>query len=222
MAEEEEESSIFRAEHSKCLSVQLVQDEAGVARDVFLYCKSHLRPGAAVPEPETLPASHIDGELNLISSTTMCPRTHPAPSALHLELSEALGCERTPRSAEKDSKLIHLPLDKFIACAGCLAPTCAPVEPTRAQCAEPAPSSIRYEAHPLDSVRSPLLQALPNFERQFRGHLRRGQAFQAAAAARLAAAEQLIAEMVGIWCCACPTLSADFDSADVAVWFCHR
>lgn len=63
-------------------------------------------------------------------------------------------------------------------------------------CAEPAPSSIRYEAHPLDSVRSPLLQALPNFERRFRGHLRRGQAFQAAAAARLVAAEQLIAEMV--------------------------
>lgn len=62
--------------------------------------------------------------------------------------------------------------------------------------AELAPGTIQYDAHPLDSAPSPLLRALPAYERDFRGHLRRGQALQAAGARRLAAAEQLLAEMV--------------------------
>ncbi len=61
-----------------------------------------------------------------------------------------------------------------------------------------AAGSIQYDAHPLDSAPSPLLRALPAYEREFRGHLRRAQALQTVGAARLAAAEQLIAEMVGI------------------------
>jgi hypothetical protein len=65
------------------------------------------------------------------------------------------------------------------------------------RCADVAAGSIQYDAHPLDSAPSPLLRALPAYEREFRGHLRRAQALQAAGAARLAAAEQLIAEMVG-------------------------
>lgn len=63
--------------------------------------------------------------------------------------------------------------------------------------ADVAAGSIQYDAHPLDSAPSPLLRALPAYEREFRGHLRRAQALQTVGAARLAAAEQLIAEMVG-------------------------
>ena len=63
--------------------------------------------------------------------------------------------------------------------------------------ADVAAGSIQYDAHPLDSAPSPLLRALPAYEREFRSHLRRAQALQAVGAARLAAAEQLIAEMVG-------------------------
>ena len=64
-------------------------------------------------------------------------------------------------------------------------------------CAEPVPGSIQYEAHPLDAAPSPLLRALPAYEREFRAHVSRGRAFADAAEARLAVADQLLAEMVG-------------------------
>ena len=38
------------------------------------------------------------------------------------------------------------------------------------------PGSVQYEAHALDSAPSPLLQTLPNYERQFRYHLQKAQA----------------------------------------------
>lgn len=54
------QSTIFSGDHA--MSSFAAQDEVGVARDVFLYCKSDLRPGASVPEPETLPRISVDGE----------------------------------------------------------------------------------------------------------------------------------------------------------------
>jgi len=54
------QSTIFLGNHA--MSSFAAQDEVGVARDVFLYCKSDLRPGASVPEPETLPRISVDGE----------------------------------------------------------------------------------------------------------------------------------------------------------------
>ena len=42
--------------------------------------------------------------------------------------------------------------------------------------AVPPPGSIQYEAHALDNVPSPLLQTLPNYERQFRYHLQKAKA----------------------------------------------
>ena len=38
------------------------------------------------------------------------------------------------------------------------------------------PGSIQYEPHVLDNAPSPLLQTLPNYERQFRYHLQKAQA----------------------------------------------
>jgi hypothetical protein len=74
---------------------------------------------------------------------------------------------------------------------------------TSAPNADVAAGSIQYDVHPLDSAPSPLLRALPAYEREFRGHLRRAQALQTVGAARLAAAEQLIAEMVGAGTASC-------------------
>lgn len=60
---------------------------------------------------------------------------------------------------------------------------------------EPTSGSIQYEEHPLDSAPSPLLRALPAFERQFRAHLRRANAFAKAAQVRLAQSDRLLSEM---------------------------
>ena len=64
------------------------------------------------------------------------------------------------------------------------------------QPAEPVSCGIKYESHPLDTSPSPLLRALPTYEREFRGHLLRANAFADAARARLAQSEQLLGEMV--------------------------
>lgn len=62
--------------------------------------------------------------------------------------------------------------------------------------AEPGAGSIQYEAHLLDSVPSPMVRALPVYERDFRGHLLRAQAVWAASQSRLQDAEQLLSELV--------------------------
>jgi hypothetical protein len=48
--------------HQAFMQRDVLQNAAGEEPDVFLYCKSHLRPGASVPEPETLEPIHVTGE----------------------------------------------------------------------------------------------------------------------------------------------------------------
>jgi hypothetical protein len=62
--------------------------------------------------------------------------------------------------------------------------------------ADPTSRSIQYDKHPLDSAPSPLLRALPAFERQFRAHVHRANAFAEAGKARLALSDRLLTEMV--------------------------
>ena len=38
-----------------------VQEDPSITRDVFLYCKAHLRSGAALPTPQQLTPIKIDG-----------------------------------------------------------------------------------------------------------------------------------------------------------------
>lgn len=54
---------------------------------------------------------------------------------------------------------------------------------------------IEYEPHPLDNS-SPLIRALPMYERDFRGHALRAKAFAEAGRTRLLQARQLLLEMV--------------------------
>lgn len=79
---------------------------------------------------------------------------------------------------------------------------------------EPTSGTNQYDEHPLDSAPSPLLRALPAFERQFRSHLRQADAYANAAQARLAQSDQVLAEMVCRSCCRShsPSHSATFSS----------
>ena len=43
-------------------------------------------------------------------------------------------------------------------------------------CAVTSPPTLTYEPHTLDAAPSPLIRALPDYERQFRFHLARAQA----------------------------------------------
>jgi hypothetical protein len=58
-----------------------VQDEQGRVRDVFLYCKAHLRPNALLPAPETLPdispavPSQAASAAQVVSSANSCTHT---------------------------------------------------------------------------------------------------------------------------------------------------
>ena len=56
------------------------------------------------------------------------------------------------------------------------------------------PGSIQYEPHALDRAPSPLLQTLPNYERQFRHHLQKAQAHLAVSQQREAICRQLLSE----------------------------
>ncbi len=60
--------------------------------------------------------------------------------------------------------------------------------------AVPPPGSIQYEPHALDSAPSPLLQTLPNYERQFRYHLQKAQAHLEVSQQREAICRQLLSE----------------------------
>ena len=60
--------------------------------------------------------------------------------------------------------------------------------------AVPPPGSIQYEPHALDSASSPLLQTLPNYERQFRYHLQKAQAHLEVSQQREAICRQLLSE----------------------------
>ena len=51
-------------------------------------------------------------------------------------------------------------------------------------CAVPARGEVRYEAHMLDSAASPLVAALPQYERGFRDHLAHARAHWDASQAR--------------------------------------
>jgi hypothetical protein len=50
--------------------------------------------------------------------------------------------------------------------------------------AVPAPGQVRYEAHMLDAAASPLVAALPQYERGFRDHLAAGRAYAEATQVR--------------------------------------
>ena len=60
--------------------------------------------------------------------------------------------------------------------------------------AVPPPGSIQYEPHALDSAPSPLLQTLPNYERQFRYHLQKAQAHLEVSQQRESICRQLLSE----------------------------
>ena len=64
--------------------------------------------------------------------------------------------------------------------------------------AEVGAGSIQYEAHLLDSVASPMVRALPAYERDFRSHLLRARAAWEASQSRLRDAEQLLSELVSL------------------------
>ena len=71
--------------------------------------------------------------------------------------------------------------------------------------AEPGAGSIQYEPHLLDSVPSPMMRALPVYERDFRGHLLRSRALWEASQNRLRDAEQLLSELVSPFAGSPPT-----------------
>lgn len=56
------------------------------------------------------------------------------------------------------------------------------------------PGSIQYKPHALDSAPSPLLQTLPNYERQFRHHLQKAEAHLEVSQQREAICRQLLSE----------------------------
>ena len=56
------------------------------------------------------------------------------------------------------------------------------------------PGSIQYEPHMLDSAPSPLLQTLPNYERQFRYHLQKAQGHLEVSYQREQICKQLLSE----------------------------
>ena len=60
--------------------------------------------------------------------------------------------------------------------------------------AVPPPGSIQYEPHALDSAPSPLLQTLPNYERQFRHHLQKAHGHLDVSQQREAICRQLLSE----------------------------
>ena len=45
-----------------------VQEDPSITRDVFLYCKAHLRSGATLPTPQQLTPFKIDGESAAVPS----------------------------------------------------------------------------------------------------------------------------------------------------------
>lgn len=45
-----------------------VQEDPSIPRDVFLYCKAHLRSGATLPPPQQLTPFKINGERTAIPS----------------------------------------------------------------------------------------------------------------------------------------------------------
>jgi hypothetical protein len=49
---------------TELFGITTLQNAAGEEPDVFLYCKSHLRPGASVPEPEALEPFPVSGKLS--------------------------------------------------------------------------------------------------------------------------------------------------------------
>ncbi|KAK9820447.1 hypothetical protein WJX72_010464 [[Myrmecia] bisecta] len=59
----------------------------------------------------------------------------------------------------------------------------------------PAPQSVRYEPHMLDEAGSPLVRALPDYERQFRYHLTKAQAHCEGSQQRYHISQQLLSEM---------------------------
>lgn len=60
--------------------------------------------------------------------------------------------------------------------------------------AVPPPGSIQYEPHALDRAPSPLLQTLPNYERQFRHHLQKAEAHMVVSQQREGICRQLLSE----------------------------
>eukprot|EP00887_Chlorella_sp_A99_P002015 scaffold18.g2015.t1 len=94
-------------------------EASGRARDVFLYSRAHLRPGATLPPAESLP-----------------------PVVLDMSAAEAALSAR----------------------------------------------------HPLDAERSPLLRALPDYQRQFQAHLAQATAYWEASQQRMATCAQLVSE----------------------------
>ena len=57
-----------------------VQEDPSITRDVFLYCKAHLRSGATLPPPQQLTPFNIDGERAAV------PSAAPAAGASWLKL----------------------------------------------------------------------------------------------------------------------------------------
>ena len=66
--------------------VESLQNAAGEEADVFLYCKSHLRPGASVPEPEALEPFPVTGEPFRHAERILCKahRTHANDDHLNM------------------------------------------------------------------------------------------------------------------------------------------
>eukprot|EP00240_Pyramimonas_obovata_P000974 CAMPEP_0118949428 /NCGR_PEP_ID=MMETSP1169-20130426/49597_1 /TAXON_ID=36882 /ORGANISM="Pyramimonas obovata, Strain CCMP722" /LENGTH=539 /DNA_ID=CAMNT_0006896057 /DNA_START=405 /DNA_END=2021 /DNA_ORIENTATION=- len=59
----------------------------------------------------------------------------------------------------------------------------------------PPEPALHQSGHPLDTASSPLIRALPFYERQFKYHLQKGQAIWRASQARLETCRRLVSEM---------------------------
>ena len=144
---------------------------------------------------ETLPAIRVDG-VHLSETVLVCHAPHIARrrGLTHPQLlSMLLQC-----SVSGINPLAVQRLDMPLWNRGCITAWRLHwrVSQQPAGCAEPAAGSIQYEEHLLDSAPSPLVRALPAYERDFRGHLLRARRLWEASQRRLRDAEQLLSELV--------------------------
>ncbi|KAK3239494.1 hypothetical protein CYMTET_50585 [Cymbomonas tetramitiformis] len=94
--------------------------------------------------------------------------------------------------SDEGNKRVFL-YNKMTLKPGCATPVHEAIEPILVEV--PSEPSLHCSGHPLDSASSPLIRALPYYERQFKFHLMKGQAIWRASQARLDICRRMVSEM---------------------------
>ena len=128
-------------------------------------------------------------------------RLEPSKTLASRDLPRAAGTPPAPpanapdaNAATRDVKPRHV----FLYSKALLRPDAPlpPSEPLESVVAEPAPPAPRGDGtHPLESASSPLVRALPDYERQFRHHRQRVASTWRATQSRFDACKRLVTEM---------------------------